>query len=174
MRFFSPLEQFDAIFLYNIFISKILWWDLYFIDFSFIHIIVPLIILISIFLILVIFSNYFTLIPSTIFQRLFEYNLKFILNLIKQQIGVIGYKYIVLLFCIFFGILLLNLLSVLPFGIALTSHLIIILFLSLSICIGIFIEGNIVLGFQFYKVFLPRSPLVMLPLLMLIEIFSYI
>ena len=103
-----------------------------------------------------------------------QYNVKFIINLIKQQIGVIGYKYIVLLFCIFFGILLLNLLSVLPFGIALTSHLIIILFLSLSICIGIFIEGNIVLGSQFYKVFLPKSPLIMLPLLMLIEIFSYI
>jgi hypothetical protein len=72
MKFFSPLEQFDAIYLYNIFISKILWWDLYFIDISFIHIIVPLIILILIFLILNIFSNYFTLIPSTVFQRLIE------------------------------------------------------------------------------------------------------
>jgi ATP synthase subunit 6 len=176
MKFFSPLEQFDAIFLKNFFYTeeKFLFWDICFIDFSFIHIIVPLIIVLLLFLIVKFFLSFFTLIPTTIFQRLLEHNLKFLLNLIKQQIGVIGYKYTILIFCIFFGILILNLLSVLPFGVALTSHLIVILFLSLSICVGIFIEGNIVLGFEFYKLFLPKSPIVMLPLLLLIEIFSYI
>lgn len=92
----------------------------------------------------------------------------------KQQLGSIGFKYIVLFFSIFFFVLLLNLLSLLPFGIALTSHLIVILYFSLSLCIGIFLEGNISLNTTFYNLFLPRSPLIMLPLLLCIEIFSFI
>jgi len=119
-------------------------------------------------------SRYYNIVSTTIFQSLFEYQIKFILNLIKQQIGIFGYPYIVLIYSLFFSILLLNLLSLLPFGIALTSHLIIILYLSLSICLGIFFEGYIRLGDIFYKIFLPSSPLIMLPLLLLIEVFSYI
>jgi ATP synthase subunit 6 len=125
-------------------------------------------------LVFVSFSSFFNIVPTTLFQRLFEYTIKFILNLIKQQIGLIGYQYVVLIFSIFFNILILNLLSLLPFGIALTSHLIIILYLSLSICLGIFFEGYIISGDQFLKIFLPKSPLIMLPLLLLIELFSYI
>lgn len=125
-------------------------------------------------LILTTLTRYYNIVFTTIFQRLFEYQIKFILNLIKQQIGYFGYPYLVLIYSLFFNILIINLLSLLPFGIALTSHLIVILYLSLSLCLGIFFEGYIRLGDVFYKIFLPSSPLVMLPLLLLIELFSYI
>jgi len=164
----SPLEQFDAIILFRyINLGN-------YIDVTVFHTLVPLIILMLLFSCIGIFSNYLTLIFTTLFQRLFEYKLIFIFNLIKQQIGANGYKYVVLFFSIFFFILLLNLLSILPFGIALTSHLILILFMSLSICIGIFIEGYVVLGYNFYKIFLPKCSIFLLPLLLTIEVFSYI
>lgn len=195
---FSPLEQFDSISLFNLFfdfsfifynldlaeffiedfiedtIADDFLEDLFFIEYSFIHILMPLPFICFLFIIYCQFSHYFTLIPSTIFQRLVEYKLKFNFNLIKQQIGSIGYSYIVLIFSLFFFVLFLNLLSLLPFGIALTSHLIVILYLSLSICIGIFFEGYIILGVHFLKIFLPKCPIAMLPLLLIIELFSYI
>lgn len=208
MFFFSPLEQFDAIFFFNIttadvkynIFSFLFFWDKAFnnmllfylfsdlfsfvimynynflisFNFSFFFIILPLILLILIYYFIIKFISIFLLIPTAIYQILIEYKLKFIFNLIKQQLGIIGFKYIILFFCIFFLVLILNLLSLLPFGIALTSHLIIILYFSLSICIGIFLEGNIFLNTLFYNLYLPKSPLVMLPLLLVIEIFSFI
>jgi ATP synthase subunit 6 len=143
-------------------------------DFSFMHIIFPLIVLLIIYYTTTRFISIFTLIPTAIYQILIEYKIKFIFNLIKQQLGSIGFKYIILFFCIFFFVLILNLLSLLPFGIALTSHLIIILYFSLSICIGIFFEGNIALNTLFYNLFIPKSPIAMVPLLLCIEIFSFI
>lgn len=173
---FSPLEQFNAIFLFSDYCLNhwLFGTILIFLDISFSQIIVPLVWL-SFFLLLIFFFGFlYNIIFTNVLQRSFEYTINFILNLIKQQIGVFGFAFLPLIFFIFFKILLLNLLSLLPFGIALTSHLIIILYLSLSICIGIFFEGYIRLGDVFYKIFLPSSPLVMLPLLLLIELFSYI
>jgi len=169
----TPLEQYEGIFLY------IYQYDPYLLEFildlSFFQIIIPLIIIIIIILLLLaFFLDYSRLIPNSILQRVSEYAVKFVFNLIKQQIGLFGYPYVVLIFSIFFGVLFLNLLSLLPFGIALTSHLIIILYLSLSICLGIFFAGFIRVGSVFFKVFLPSCPLIMLPLLLLIELFSYI
>jgi ATP synthase subunit 6 len=172
MVFFSPLEQFDAIFFFHLSVCDLN--SLVIADFSLMHIILPLILLITIYYSMTKFISFFSLIPTTIYQILIEYKLKFIFNLIKQQLGFIGFKYIILFFSIFFFVLILNLLSLLPFGIALTSHLIIILYFSLSICIGIFFEGNISLNTLFYNLFLPKSPLIMLPLLLGIEIFSFI
>jgi F0F1-type ATP synthase membrane subunit a len=88
------------------------------------------------------FIRYFNLIPRNIAQKLLELSIEFIYNIIKIQINYFGYIYFVLFFCIFFLILFLNLLSILPFGIALTSHIILILFLSLGLCFGIFFLGD--------------------------------
>lgn len=60
-----------------------------------------------------------------------------------------------------------------PFGIALTSHLIMIILLSLSLGLSIFIIGIYVHNLEFLKIFVPECPFALLPFLMLIEIFSY-
>jgi len=52
---------------------------------------------------------------------------KFIFNLVKQQIGREGYVYFPLIFSLFTFILIMNLFSLLPFGLALTSHIIMIM-----------------------------------------------
>lgn len=107
-------------------------------------------------------------------QFFFESLYKFVFNIVQDQTGSNGYKYFPFVFTLFFFVLLTNLLGLVPFGIALTSHLIVILFLSLTVCGGIFIIGLVTHNFKFLKIFVPESPLLLLPVLIPIEIFSYI
>jgi F-type H+-transporting ATPase subunit a len=60
-----------------------------------------------------------------------------------------------------------------PFGIALTSYIILIFFLSITICISIFTIGLLTQQLTFLKIFIPQSPLLLLFILIPIEIFSY-
>jgi len=161
---FSPLEQFDAI--------RLMMFNIKF-NISFLSTLIPLIILIIIFMVIPSFKRMFTIIPTTT-QSILELNIEFIFNLIKQQIGKKGYVLFPFIFTLFNFILGSNLLSLIPFGIALTSHLIIILWLSLSLSLGIFIMGLHINNIKFLKIFIPECPLILLPMLIGIEIFSYI
>lgn len=107
-------------------------------------------------------------------QRIVEMLILFVFNLIKQQIGTAGYVYFSLFCTLFHFILIANLLSLLPFGIALTSYIIIIFWLSFTICLSIFFIGIYVHNVHFLKIFIPECPFLLLPMLILIEIFSYI
>jgi ATP synthase subunit 6 len=92
---------------------------------------------------------------------------------VKQQAGIRGFKYIPLIYCLFITILLSNLFSLMPYSFALTSQIINIFFLSFSLIMGLFITGLINFGFNFFKIFIPESPILLLLLLIPIEIFSY-
>ena len=162
---YSPLEQFDAIPLYFISICKY--------DLTFFNIILPLLIIILIFSGLTIFKNDYKLIPYNI-QIIFENLVEFVLNIIKNQTTKEGYIFLPLVITIFLFVISANLLSVIPFGIALTSHLIVTLWLSLSVYSSIFLLGLKYKNIQFLKIFIPKCPLVLLPILILIELFSYI
>jgi ATP synthase subunit 6 len=48
------------------------------------------------------------------------------------------------------------------------------MWLSLSTCSAIFILGLLYNNLKFLKIFIPRCPLALLPILILIELFSYI
>jgi F0F1-type ATP synthase membrane subunit a len=67
-------------------------------------------------------TNHF-LIPSYI-QLTIEFIFKFVLDLMKGQIGERGIKFFSLFFFIFMVILLLNLVSLTPLGFSPTSHII--------------------------------------------------
>jgi len=96
------------------------------------------------------------------------------LDIIEQQTGAKGFIYFPFIFSLFFFILLCNLISMTPFGIALTSHIIMIIFTSLSLGLSIFIIGLYIHNLEFLKIFIPECPFALLPLLIVIEIFSYI
>ncbi len=162
---YSPLDQFDII---PIFIFNQFGYDL-----TLFNIFIPQIIIIIIFYILWIFKNDYKIIPYNIQILLEEIN-NFIKELIINQIGKEGLNYLPIILTIFLLILFLNLLSVIPFGIALTSHLIVTMWLSLSICSGIFILGLYEKNIHFLKIFIPKCPIALLPILIIIEIFSYI
>ena len=79
-KMYSPLEQFEAIPLFNYFLSKKEWINsLFFIDFSFFHIIEPFVILSILLLVIVPFVSYFNIIFLTTFQRFFDCKLNLFL-----------------------------------------------------------------------------------------------
>lgn len=163
----SPLEQFDILNVKNFFgvIN----------DFSFNNIMLPFLlinILFLFFLIFILLKN--AKIVPFILQNILESDYRFIINIIKQQIGIKGLLWTPFIFVIFNFILFSNLLSLIPFGIALTSHLIVILWLSISICISIFCIGLLNYNLKFLHIFIPQCPFVLLPILIPIEIFSYL
>ena len=162
---FSPLEQFDVIPLIFLTIGNY--------DITFFNIFLPLLLIIIVLgLLESLYINY-KLIPSNI-QYVLESVIEFIINIIKNQIGKEGFIFLPFIFTIFIFVILANLLSVIPFGIALTSHLIVTMWLSLSVCSAIFLLGLVYNNIKFLKIFIPKCPLALLPVLILIELFSYI
>jgi F-type H+-transporting ATPase subunit a len=77
-------------------------------------------------LVLSLFKNEYKLIPYNI-QIVFENIVEFVLDIIKNQTTKEGYIFLPLVITIFLFVISANLLSVIPFGIALTSHLIVTL-----------------------------------------------
>ena len=70
-----------------------------------------------------IFEDDYKLIPYS-FQIVFENIVEFVLNIIKNNTGKEGFLFLPLVLTVFIFVICANLLSVIPFGIALTSHLI--------------------------------------------------
>jgi len=161
---YSPLEQFDVI-------PVLLWINTS--DRSFTNIILPLIVILLLSLFIISMWRKNTLFVPPLIQYIIENLTVFIFSIIKQQIGIKGYRFFPLLFTIFNFILLSNYISLLPMGIALTSHIIVTLFLSSSLCLSIFIFGLMHKRLKFLKLFVPSCPLALLPMLILIELFSY-
>lgn len=168
---FSPLEQFNSIKLLQLSFT----WN-YLIEFCFesssFNIVIPLFLVILLFIFYFFLLNYsIGLIPNSILQFILENIIIFIFNLIKQQIGEEGYILFPFIFVLFNSILCTNLLGLVPFGIALTSHIIMIFLISLGAGLSIFILGVYLHNIQFLKIFIPECPFVLLPMLILIECF---
>jgi len=115
---FSPLEQFD--------VKPIILINLKYIELTLFDIFIPMLITLILFFYIYNLKNNFKLIPSNA-QFFFEKLVKFIYTVVKNQIGTLGYNYVPLILTIFIFVLFANLLSLIPFGVSLTSHLIIIL-----------------------------------------------
>jgi len=161
----SPLEQFDVI---NFFIFQFGY------DYTFFNILIPLLLInIFIFIIYILFKYNLKVIPE-IWQYFFEKFYFFLFNIIKQQLGYKGFSYFPFIFFISSFIFLNNVISLFPFGIALTSHIILIFFLSFSFCISIFLIGLLNYNLKFLQIFIPHCPFILLPISIPIEIFSYI
>ena len=162
---FSPLEQFD--------VKPLIFITLGGYDLTFFDIFIPLILTIIFLGYVSILKFYYRLIPYCS-QYVLEGIVEFVYSIIKTQIGGKAYSYINLILSIFLCVLFGNLLSIFPFGISLTSHLIILLWFSLGLGLGIFILGLWVKGLKFLKIFVPTCPIALLPVLILIELFSYV
>jgi len=163
--FKSPLAQFDVI--------CILHYNLNSIEFTITNL--SLTALLGIIIGYIIIYYYFNshLIPRNI-QMILESIFLFVYRLVKQQAGNEGLIYFPLILALFTYILILNLLSLFPFAFAVTSHLIWTLYFSLSLCLGIFILGLIKFNIKFLKLFVPEVPLLLYPMMIILELMSYI
>lgn len=166
MKFLSPLAQFDVITVFPLFFCSTF-------DFSITNLVASS--LLMSFLGFILLSFFF---EERLIKRTYQYFLEsifiFIFRIVNEQIGRVGLVYFPFILSLFTFVLFLNLYSLLPFGFAVTSHLIWTLYFSLSICLGIFLLGISNYGIDFLKLFVPEVPLALYPLMICIEILSYI
>ena len=107
-------------------------------------------------------------------QVMVELSYEFIAGLIRATIGADGRKYFPFVFSVFMFVLFGNLLGMTPYSFTFTSH-IVTFALAFSIFIGVTILGFVKHGLHFFSFFLPPgTPWVMAPLLIPIEVISYL
>lgn len=97
-----------------------------------------------------------------------------ILNMVKSQIGGRGGIYFPFIFTLFTFIAIANLISMIPYSFAISAQLVAIVSLSISLWIGVTLLGLFRHGLVFFSLFVPSgTPLVLVPVLVLIETLSY-
>jgi F-type H+-transporting ATPase subunit a len=119
-------------------------------------------------------SNHYSLIPSrwSVSQ---ESMYGSVLNLVREQIGPANEIYVPLIFALFTLILGGNLVGIIPYSFTITSHFCLNIGLSTAILLAITIIGFQRHGVGFLAFFLPAgTPLGLVPLLVVIEIISYL
>jgi len=101
--------------------------------------------------------------------------IKFVKNILIEQVGVRSEKFLPMLVSVFLFILAANLIGLIPGCFCITSQLFITFSLSFTMFIGITIYGFLKQGFSFLQLFVPKNvPTILLPFLVGIEIISYI
>jgi len=86
-----------------------------------------------------------------------------------------GQMYFPFIYALFIFILINNLIGMIPYSFASTSHFILTFSLSFTIVLGATILGFQIHGLKFFSLFVPAGcPLALLPLLVLIEFISYL
>jgi len=99
-----------------------------------------------------------------------------IYNMVLAQIGArVGLYFFAFVFILFVYILFSNLMGLIPYNFATTSHLVSTLSMSSTIWFGVTFMGLALHGLKFFTLFAPEgTPLALVPLLALIELISYI
>jgi len=96
-------------------------------------------------------------------------------SMVREQIGTQSEIYLPFVYSLFFFILIGNLISNVPYSFAVTASGIVSLGLSVTIFIGVTILALSIHGIKFFSFFIPAgTPLALVPLLVLIELISYL
>src|SRR6516164_998969 len=96
-------------------------------------------------------------------------------SMVREQIGINSEIYLPFIYSLFFFILIGNLISNFPYSFAVTASGIVSLGLSFTIFIGVTILALYKHGIKFFSFFIPvGTPLALVPLLVLIELVSYL
>ena len=108
------------------------------------------------------------------FQLLSEILYNFISKMISDTAGKKAKPYFPFIFSLFIFVLFCNMVGMLPYSFTVTSHIIVTLAFAMFIFIGVTILGFVIHGFKYLKIFVPSGvPVVLLPIIMVIEIISY-
>jgi F-type H+-transporting ATPase subunit a len=99
----------------------------------------------------------------------------FIANLVRDTVGPAGRHYVPFVFTLFLFILFGNMLGMIPYGFTFTSHIVVTFAMAITVFLGVTLIGFARHGLHFLAFFLPPGvPLWMAPLLVPIEILSYL
>jgi F-type H+-transporting ATPase subunit a len=114
------------------------------------------------------------LVPSRL-QSVGELAYEFIFNMVRDTMGEQGRKFFPFIFTLFMFVLASNMLGLVPYSFTVTSHIIITFALAATVFVGATVYGFVKHGFGYLKLFAPDGiPVVMLPLLIVIEVISYL
>ena len=163
----SPLKQFEINTISNIEIGS---YNISFTNSSFAMLITVLVI--TLFLTLTVNSR--SIIPSRM-QLKSELMYNFIAQLLSDTVGDNGKKYFPFVFTLFMFVLIGNMVGMIPYQFTFTSHIIVTFALAAVVFIGVTILGFVNHGFKFFSFFIiPGVPFYMHPLLIPIEVISYL
>jgi len=115
-----------------------------------------------------------SLIPSKM-QLVTELSYTFIAKMINDIAGSNAKPFFPFIFTLFMFVLFCNMIGMLPYSFTVTSHIIVTFMLAAMIFIGVTIIGFVKHGIKYLELFVPKGvPLVLLPLIIIIEIISYL
>ena len=115
-----------------------------------------------------------SMLPNKI-QLLAELSYTFVSKMISDTAGSKAKPYFSFIFSLFMFVLFCNMFGMIPYTFTVTSHIIVTFVLASFIFIGVTIIGFIKHGFGYLKLFVPSGvPVVLLPLIVVIEIISYL
>jgi len=108
-------------------------------------------------------------------QLLAELSYTFVAKMISDTAGSKAKPYFAFIFSLFMFVLFCNMFGMIPYTFTVTSHIIVTFILASFIFVGVTIIGFIKHGFGYLKLFVPSGvPAVLLPLIVVIEIISYL
>ena len=114
------------------------------------------------------------IIPTKI-QLLTELSYTLVSKMISDTAGSKAKPYFPFVFSLFMFVLFCNMLGMLPYSFTVTSHIIVTFALAAVIFVGVTIIGFVNHGIKYLKLFIPSGvPLFLLPLIVIIEIISYL
>jgi len=114
------------------------------------------------------------IVPGKI-QLISEMLYGFVAKMISDTAGKKAKPYFPFIFSLFIFILFCNMIGMLPYSFTVTSHIIVTLAFAVFIFVGVTILGFAIHGFKYLKIFVPSGvPIVLLPIIMIIEIISYL
>ena len=115
-----------------------------------------------------------SLIPNRL-QMISEITYNFVAQLLQDTVGSEGRKFFPFVFSIFMFVLIGNMVGMIPYSFTFTSHIIVTFALAFVVFIGVTILAFIKHGLRFFSFFvIPGLPWYMLPLLIPIEVISYL
>lgn len=108
-------------------------------------------------------------------QSMAELSYVFIANLVKDTVGTEGRPYFPFIFTVFMFVLFGNLFGMVPYGFTFTSHIVVTFTMAIVVFLGVTVIALIKHKLHFFTFFMPPGvPLIMAPLLVPIEIISYL
>jgi len=114
------------------------------------------------------------IVPTKI-QLLTELSYTLVSKMISDTAGSKAKPYFPFVFSLFMFVLFCNMLGMLPYSFTVTSHIIVTFALAAVIFVGVTIIGFVNHGIGYLKLFIPSGvPLFLLPLIVIIEIISYL
>jgi len=163
----DPIHQFE---LHAIVPIKVFGWDVSFTNSSLFML--ASVILITAFFMLSMRSR--ALVPGRM-QSMAELTHEFVAGMLRESTGSAGMKYFPFVFTLFMFIFTCNMLGMIPGFFTVTSHIVITAALAGLVFLTVLVVGFAKNGIRFLRLFVPQGvPIVILPLVVLIEIISFL